>query len=99
MVAPILVELIPVAVVLKLPEVNKILFAPKLADDAPSPDKVSAPEVPVRFSAPVVKVSPLLAVRSPAEVTVPVPEVEIFPEVVTASPAVLGESVVPVLLQ
>ena len=41
----------------------------------------------------------MLAVNKPAEVTVPVPVDEMFPEVVTASPAVFGESVVPVLFQ
>lgn len=98
-VAPTAVELIPVAVVFKLPAVNKILFAPKETDEAPSPDKVKAPDVPVRFRAPVVKVKPLDAVKRPADVIVPVPVVEIFPDVVTASPALLGDNVVPVLFQ
>jgi hypothetical protein len=48
----------PVAVVLKFPDVNVILFAPVLIEDAESPDSVKAPDVPVRFKAPVVRVSP-----------------------------------------
>jgi hypothetical protein len=62
-VAPIAVELIPVAVVLKLDEVIVKALAPVLIDDTPKPDKVKAPEVPVIFTAPVVVVKPLLAVR------------------------------------
>lgn len=93
------VELIPVAVVLKFPEVKVKLFAPELIDDAESPDSAKAPDVPVMFVAPVVCVKPFDAVSSPADVIVPVPVVEILPVVVTASPAVAGESVVPVLFQ
>lgn len=36
---------------------------PVLIEDAPNPDKVNAPEVPVKFNAPVVTVRPLLAVN------------------------------------
>ena len=53
-VAPIAVELIPVAVVLKFPEVKVKLFAPLLIDDADNPDNDKVPEVAVKFSAPVV---------------------------------------------
>lgn len=97
--APTAVELIPVAVVLKLPEVNKILFAPKFIDEEPSPDNVKAPDPAVKLSAPVVRVNPFEAVNSPADVIVPVPVAEILPDVVIASPELLGESVVPVLFQ
>ena len=62
-VAPIAVPLIPVEVVLKFPEVIVKLFAPVLMLDDPNPDNVSAPEVPVKFKAPVVTVRPLLAVK------------------------------------
>ena len=58
-----------------------------------------APEVEVSDKAPVVIVNPFEAVNVPAEVTVPVPVDEIFPEVVMLSPAVAGERVVPVLDQ
>lgn len=64
-----------------------------------SPVEEMAPDVDVRFKAPVVCVSPFDAVNVPALVTVPVPEVEMFPDVVTASPAVAGDSEVPVLFQ
>jgi len=80
-VAPIAVPLIPVAVVLKLFAVTERLFEPVLIEEVPSPARDNAPDVPVRFSAPVVKVKPLLAVRSPADVIVPVLVVEIFPVV------------------
>ena len=56
-------------------------------------------ELAGRVTAPDETVNPFEAVNSPAEVMVPVPDVEIFPEVVMASPAVAGESVVPVLLK
>ena len=49
-----------------------------------------APEVPVMLTAPVVTVKPLEAVSKPAEVMVPVEEVEMLPEVVMASPALVG---------
>jgi hypothetical protein len=62
-VAPIAVELIPVAVVLKLDDVNVKALAPVEIEEAESPDKVNVPDVPVRFRAPVVRVSPLEAVR------------------------------------
>ena len=48
--------------------------------------------------APVI-VKPSCPVKSPAEVTAPEPDVEIFPEVVIASPVVTGERVVPDLDQ
>ena len=81
-VAPIAVELIPVAVVLKFDDVNVKAFAPVEIDEVLRPDKDNVPEVAVRLSAPVVKVSPFEADKSPAEVIVPVPVVEIlFPVV------------------
>ena len=57
--------------------------------------------VPVEFieAVPPVIVTPAEPVNNPAEVIVPVPEVEMFPEVVILSPAVIGERVVPVLSQ
>ena len=78
---PMAVLLIPVAVVLKLAEVIVNALAPVLTDDALRPDKVSAPEVPVIFTAPVVTVKPLEAVNNPADVIVPVPVVAMLPEV------------------
>lgn len=98
-VAPMAVLFIPVAVVLKFPDVKVKLFAPELIDEAPSPDSAKAPDVPVIFVAPVVCVNPFDAVSSPADVTVPVPLVETLPDVVTASPAVAGDSVMPALFQ
>jgi hypothetical protein len=53
----------------------------------------------VRFSAPVVSVKPFEAVKVPAEVIVPEPDVDIFPEVVTASPPVVVLKVAPLLDQ
>jgi hypothetical protein len=70
-VVPIAVELIPVAVVLKLEEVNVNALAPVEIEEADKPERVKAPEVPVRFKAPVVSVSPLLAVTSPEKVGFP----------------------------
>lgn len=98
-VAPIAVPLIPVVVVLKLLEVKVNALAPVLIDDALSPERVSVPLVAVRLRAPLVRVNPLLAVRSPALVMVPEPVVEILPLVVTASPAVVGDRLDPVLVQ
>jgi hypothetical protein len=43
---------------------------------------VKAPEVAVKFRAPVVMVNPLLAVSNPTEVIVPVLVVEMLPVVV-----------------
>lgn len=64
-----------------------------------SPVLETAPDVEVRDKAPVVCVNPFDAVNAPAEVIVPVPDVEIFPEVVILSPEVAGDRVVPVLSQ
>lgn len=61
--------------------------------------KAAEPELAVSAKAPVVMVKPLEAVRVLAEVIVPVLVVEILPEVVTASPLVAGERVVPLRLQ
>ena len=49
-----------------------------------------APEVAVMLTAPVVTVKPLEAVSKPAEVMVPVEVVLMLPEVVMASPALVG---------
>ena len=77
--APILVALIPVAVVLKLLEVKRILFVPVSKVNPVNPVALIIPEVAVRFRAPVVIVNPSDAVKSPAEVIVPVPVVKILP--------------------
>ena len=53
-VAPIAVELIPVAVVLKFDEVNVKALAPELIEEALNPDSDSVPLVAVKFKAPVV---------------------------------------------
>jgi len=67
-VAPIAVLLIPVDVVLKLLLVIVRSLEPVEILDAERPDRVRAPEVPVRLTAPVVTVNPSEAVRRPAEV-------------------------------
>src|SRR5947199_150527 len=77
--APIAVPLIPVAVTLKLPEVINKLFTPASIDEAASPERASAPALAVKFNAPEVWVKPFEAVRSPAEVIVPVPVVAMVP--------------------
>jgi len=92
----------PAEVTAKVPEVTVESVKPfEVVEmvDVPRPVRDKAPEVPVRLIAPVVKVKPLLAVRSPADVTVPEPDVEIFPDVVIASPEVPGDKVVPALFQ
>ena len=53
-VAPIAVELIPVAVVLEFADVINKLFNPVEIEDAPKPVMFNAPEVAVKFNAPVV---------------------------------------------
>lgn len=98
-VAPMAVELMPVAVVLKLEDEIVKAFIPVLIEEAPRPESVKPPDVAVRLSAPPVTVKPFEAVSSPAEVMVPVPDVEIFPDVVMLSPDVAGDSVVAVLFQ
>ena len=57
--------------------------------------------LPVVFSetVPPATVSPALPVISPAEVTVPVPVVDKLPDVVIASPLLMGERVVVFLCQ
>ena len=80
------------AVIAAVPEV-------KVSVKAVRPVELIVPDVEVNDKAPVVIVKPLLAVNNPAEVMVPVPEVEMLPEVVTASPEVTGDKVVPVLFQ
>ena len=64
---PIAVPLMPVAVVLKFPEVKTRLLAPAEIDEVPRPDNASAPEVAVRFNGPVVRVRPLYSVASPVD--------------------------------
>ena len=66
-VVPIAVPLIPVAVVLKLPEVTVKLLPPVLIEEAERPERASAPEVPVIFTAPVVTVKPLATVSDPVK--------------------------------
>lgn len=96
-VAPMAVELIPVAVVLKLPEVTVKLLTPVLMAEADRPDNVSAPDVAVKDNAPVVWVKPLEAVNVPADVTAPVPVVEMFPVVDSVpSSLIVKESTPPV---
>jgi len=63
-VAPMAVELIPVAVVLKLLEVIVKALAPVEILEASKPDKERVPDVAVKFKAPVVKVKPLEAVSN-----------------------------------
>lgn len=91
-VAPIAVVFIPVEVVFKFPEVIVILFAPAFIEDAPRPDNVSAPDVALRLSAPVVCVRPFDAVNKPSDVTVPPPVVEILLDVVIKPLAVSDET-------
>lgn len=98
-VAPIAVEFIPVALAVKLEEVMVRGFAPVEIDDADRPERLSAPDVAVRFMAPLDRVNPFDALKSPADVTAPDPVVVILPEVVKLSPAVEGEIVdVPLFL-
>jgi len=52
-----------------------------------------------KFTAPPVIVAPVVPVSNPAEVMAPVPVAEIFPLVVTSSPKLVGESIMPVRLQ
>ena len=55
------------------------LFPPKLRVEADSPVRLSNPDVPVIFTAPVVTVRPLEAVSNPFEVIVPPVLVDMFP--------------------
>ena len=70
--APIAVPLIPVAVVLKLPDVIRRLLVPASIEEAESPASESVPDVAVKLRAPVVWVNPFDAVRRPFDVVVPV---------------------------
>ena len=81
------------------PEVKPRVFKPVLMEELERPDSVRAPDVAVRFNAPVVKLKPFEAVSNPAEVMVPEPVAEMLPEVVIASPAVAVDKVVPLLVQ
>src|SRR5579871_6183126 len=83
---PIAVELIPVAVVLKLPLVNKMLLEPVLIEALVIPVRLSVPDVAVRFNAPVVWVKPFCAVRSALEVMVPRSPVVVREPLVVALP-------------
>ena len=80
-VAPIAVELIPVAVVLKFEDVKVKELVPASIVELLSPLRFNVPDVPVRFAAPVVKVNPLEAVNVLFDVIVPLPVVLIFPVV------------------
>ena len=81
-VKPIAVPFIPVEVRLKLPEATSKLFTPKSRFDANNPVRFKAPDVPVKFTAPVVIVIPFDPVKRPADVIVPAPVVSKLPEVV-----------------
>ena len=78
---PIAVPLIPVAVVLKFPEVISVLFAPAFKVIPASPVALIDPDVAVKFNAPVVSVNPLEAVSVALDVIAPVPVVTILPDV------------------
>jgi len=71
----------PLALTFKLLAVMIKLLVPVLIDDANSPERLIAPDVPVTLTAPALTVNPFDAVNSPLEVIVPVPVVEILPEV------------------
>ena len=97
--------MVPIPTLLLVVSISKRLFTLNAVADDPRV-KSTAPEVEVKFNAPVVKVKPFDAVRSPAEVIVPVPEVAMLPDEAsppvprdTASFAVDVERVVPVLDQ
>ena len=81
---------------------EKVLILPvavvEVTDEVPKPVSAIEPEVAVSDRAPVVSVKPFEPVNKPAEVTVPVPEAEILPEVVMASPALDGARELPVLV-
>jgi len=85
MVAPTAVLLMPVVVVLKLLAVIKRLLAPAEREDSDKPDKARAPEVAVRFKAPVVKVKPLEAVRMEEKRPVPITS-KVVPGIVVPMP-------------
>src|SRR5665213_218109 len=87
-VAPIALPLIPVAVVLKLLDVTVRALAPVLIDEAPRPDRVKAPLVPTKLTAPAV-VRPPLAVSSWLTVSAPALVV-----VTPAAPIVMALAVV-----
>jgi len=80
-----------------------VTFRPPLDVKAKVPEElpIAVFEVPdvFIFAVPPDTVSPAEPVNNPAEVIVPLPLVEIFPLVVTASPLFVGESVVPILFQ
>ena len=81
-VAPITVPLIPVVVTLKFADVNNVLLAPAFIVYPVSPVRFTNPDVPLKLSAPVVRVNPFEAVNKAFEVIAPVPVVVIFPLVV-----------------
>jgi hypothetical protein len=88
-VAPIAVELIPLAVVLKLDEVTVNALTPVLIDEAARPFRANEPLVLVRLTAPVVTLRPLDAVSSWLTVRLP-PLVVVTP----ALPRVIALAVV-----
>ena len=77
-------------VVSRLPETVAAPVTPKLLESIVLPVTVSAPP---KLVAPVVTANPFEAVSNPAEVIVPTPEVEMFPEVVKLSKPVVGNMV------
>jgi hypothetical protein len=70
-VAPMAVELIPVEVVVKWPEVKLMSFDPALIDEAERFESAIVPELAVKFKAPVVNVKPSEAVKVSVEVKGP----------------------------
>jgi hypothetical protein len=98
------VELPPAVKFIAPPEV--IVIAPAaefpreiVPVDVPPPIDVLKLEESLRDIAPPETVKPVLPVKRPADVMVPVEVVEIFPEVVMLSPALRGERVVVFLCQ
>lgn len=93
-VAPIAVLLMPVAVVLKLPDVKVRALVPVLMEDAPRPESDREPDVAVKLTAPVVTVSPVAKVPVPAQERLPV-EAKIVHPVPVEPPLKLISPLVP----
>ena len=89
------------------PEVKPRVFKPVLMEELERPDSVSAPDVAVRFSAPVVKLKPVAKAPVPVKLAAedivwPLikPEVVIVPDPkLKASSALACDKVVPLLVQ
>ncbi len=93
-VAPMAVALMPLAVVVKLPEVKVNVFVPALLLEFPRPERLREPVVEVRLIAPVERVKPFEAVRSWLTVKAPVLLV-----VIPVAPRVIPEVlIVPILI-